>query len=177
MALDIPEKIETERLIIQRLKYEDAEEIFYTYASKPEATRYVAWPTHQSIRDTRNFLNYAVGAWEKGTEFTFVVRLKQENRLIGSFGIVDDNGKIQFGYILSPTQWNQGYATEMCNAMVAFLRKQPFAHRVWTLVDVDNAASARVLEKCGLTEEARLKKWFRFINQENEPKDCIIFRL
>jgi len=33
-----------------------------------------------------------------------------------------------------------------------------------------------VLRKCGMVEEARLPKWFRFINQGNEPKDCILFR-
>lgn len=177
MALDIPEIIETERLILQRLKYEDAEEIFYTYASKPEATRFVSWPTHESIRDTRNFLNYAVSAWRSGADFSFGARLKKDGRLIGSIGIIDDDGKVQFGYILSPTQWNQGYATEMCKAVIAILKQQSFVHRVWTLVDAENVASARVLQKSGLVEEARLQKWYRFVNQGNRPKDCIIFRL
>lgn len=175
MALQIPEKIETDRLVLQRLRYEDAEEIFYAYASKPEATRFVAWPTHQSVAQTRSYVAYAVDAWTKGIDYTFTIRLKATNRLVGSFGVVNDDGKVQFGYILSPTQWNLGYATEVCRAMIAMLSRIPQVHRLWTLVDTENGASARVLIKSGMTEEARLEKWFRFINQDNRPKDCIIF--
>src|SRR6218665_1463009 len=112
MNLDLPERIETDRLTLQRLRYEDAEELFYTYASKPEATRYMSWPTHQSLDDTREFLGYAAQGWKAGTDYSYGIRLKHVNRLIGSCGILNDEGKIQFGYVLSPTQWGRGYATE-----------------------------------------------------------------
>ncbi|MBX2966943.1 MAG: GNAT family N-acetyltransferase [Cyclobacteriaceae bacterium] len=177
LCLNIPEKIETERLVLQRLRYEDAEEMFYSYASKDEATRYVSWPTHQSIRDTREFLAYAWSAWTKGTDFSFSIRLQNSYRLIGSFGIMNDAGKIQFGYIVSPTQWGRGYATEAARAMLNILKRQEGIFRIGTFVDEENKASVRVLEKCGLKEEARLARWFRFVNQGNEPKDCILFTL
>lgn len=173
----IPEKIETERLVLQRLRYEDAEEMFYAYASKPEATRFVSWPTHQSIRDTRDFLRYAHVAWGKGSDFSFSIRMKDSFRLIGGFGIIHDNGKIQFGYILSPTQWGKGFATEATRAVLQNLKTQPDIYRIGTFVDAENIASIRVLHKCGLKEEARLPNWFRFVNQGNEPKDCILFTL
>src|ERR1700755_3074027 len=117
MKLNLPERIDTERLILSRLRYEDAEELFYAYASKPEATRFMSWPTHQSLRDTRSFLNYAVKAWTDGADYSFSVRIKETNRFIGSFGIIHDEGKIQFGYVFSPTQWGKGYATEVCRKM------------------------------------------------------------
>ena len=176
VLLNLPERIETKRLILQRLRYEDAEEIFYTYASKPEATRYVAWPTHQSVNDTRAFLAYAVDAWERGADFSYSIRLKDSLRLIGSIGVTHDDGKVQFGYIISPTQWGQGYATEVCTSVVNILKQHKTLHRIWTLVDVDNVASIRVLQKSGLVEEARLEKWFRFINQGNDPRDCFFFK-
>lgn len=175
--LMLPEHLSTERLFLQRLRYEDAEEIFYAYASKPLATRFVSWPTHQKVADTNAFLVYANHAWNSGTDYSFSIRLKESGRLIGSFGILHDNGKIQFGYILSPSQWGRGYATEGCIAMMNLLRQQPDVFRVSTFVDVDNVASAKVLLKSGLVEEARLNKWFRFVNQNNEPKDCILFDL
>ncbi len=177
VRLDIPEKIISERLIIQRLRYEDASEIFYTYASKPKATRYVSWPTHLTMEDTRTFLDFAVGAWEAGLDYSFSVRLQGSNKLIGTFGVINDEGKLQFGYVYSPTYWGHGYATEVCTTMMALLRQQPYVCRIHTFVDVDNIASCKVLIKSGLVEEARLSKWFRFINQGNEPKDCFIFYL
>ena len=177
VRLNLPIHISTNRLSVQALKYEDAEEMFYTYASKPEATRFVSWPTHQSIEDTRSFLRHAVTTWNAGTEYSYSVRIKQNARLIGSFGVVNDNGKLQFGYIFSPTQWGNGYATEVAKTMMDLIAHEQGVYRIQTFVDSENIASIRVLEKCGLVEEARLPAWFRFINQGDVPKDCILFRL
>ena len=77
MPLVLPEQIETKRLMLKRLRYEDAEEIFYTYASKPEATKYVSWPTHQGIGDTRKYVAYAIQAWNRGIDYTFGIRAKK----------------------------------------------------------------------------------------------------
>jgi ribosomal-protein-alanine N-acetyltransferase len=176
VTLGFPERITTDRLNLARLRYEDAEEIFYAYASKTEATKFVSWPTHKSLRDTRSFLRYSIGAWNAGNDYSYSVRLKENNRLIGSIGAIHDDGKIQFGYILSPTQWNKGYATEMCRALMDVLKTMKGVYRIFTFVDVENFASANVLMKAGLEEEGRLEKWFRFVNQGNEPRDCILFR-
>ena len=177
MRLAIPEILHTERLTLQRLKYEDADEIFYTYASKEEATRFMLWPTHKHIGDTHAFLKYAVNGWRSGIDYSFGIRLKSSNRFIGSCGLINDEGKIQFGYILSPTHWGQGYATEICKKLIEVVRSLPEVYRINTFVDAENIASAKVLLKVGLIEEARLEKWFRFINQNNQPKDCLLFRL
>jgi len=175
--LHIPEIVVTERLVISRLKYEDAEEIFYTYASKPEATKFVSWATHTTVADSSMFLKYAIAGWEEGTDYSFSIRLKNSRQMIGSIGLLHDNGKVQFGYILSPTHWGQGYATEACIALMDILRTHPEIYRVSTFVDVENIASIRVLEKAGLVKEAVLKDWFRFVNQHYAIKDCAFFYL
>ena len=64
--------------------------------------------------------------------------------------VINDQGKIQFGYILSPTQWGSGYATEVCQMMLPFLKMQPGIFRIGTFVDAENITSANVLRKCGL---------------------------
>lgn len=177
IRLSLDEYIETDRLLIQRLRYEDAEEIFFAYASKTEATRYVSWPTHMTIEDTRAFLAYAHQAWKEGKDYSFSIRLKESGQLIGSFGVINEEGKLQFGYTISPSQWNQGYASEVVLQMMSRLKHQDGVYRISTFVDVDNVASQKVLIKAGLVKEALLPKWFRFINQGNTPKDCVLFRL
>jgi ribosomal-protein-alanine N-acetyltransferase len=177
MQLLIPENIFTQRLVLHRFRYEDSEEIFYTYASKPEATKFMAWPTHQTVGDTRDFLNYAIDSWRLGMDYSFVIRLKDTSRMIGSCCMLNDEGKIQFGYVLGPLHWGHGYATEATQAMLAQVKNQLGIFRIGSFVDIENTASVKVLKKCGLVEEARLEKWFRFPNQNNEPKDCVLFRL
>ena len=176
IKLRIPESITTKCLTLQRLRYEDAEEIFYTYASKEEATQFVSWPTHKSIRDTRAYVQYSVNAWKNDVDFTYTIRLNDSLRLIGSLGLVNEQGKIQLGYIISPTQWGKGYATESVCEVMRVINTIPGIHRIGSFVDSQNMASIRVLQKSGFIEEARLEKWFRFVNQNNQPKDCILFR-
>lgn len=172
----IPERVETPRLILTRLQLTDAEEIFYTYASKPESTRYVSWPTHTTLKDTRTFLLYARNAWTQGLDYSFAVRLKGSNRLIGACGFLNDAGKVQLGYVFGSLHWGKGYATEAANAVVQLLLTLP-VHKIGSFVDVDNKASIRVLEKCGFRVEAVVKDWWRFPNQNNQLKDCVLFTL
>src|SRR5688572_27993279 len=175
--LDLPTQIQTKRLSLQKLRYEEDEEIFYCYASKPEATKFMSWPTHESLEDTESFLHYAARGWEEGTDYSHGIRLRRNPRLIGSFGVMNEYGKLQFGYILSPTQWGNGYATEVCKTMMAILQNQNGVFSIQTFTDEENKASANVLLKSGLVEEGRLSNWFRFVNQNNQVKDCIHFRL
>jgi [ribosomal protein S5]-alanine N-acetyltransferase len=175
MNLELPESLLTERLALRRLRYEDAEEIFYTYASKPEATRYVSWLRHRKVEDTRNFIEYAIQGWKERKDFTYGIRLREANRLIGSIGVMNDLGKIQFGYIFSPTQWNKGFATEACRSILDLLRQQPGIIRIGTLVDAENLPSIKVLRKCGLMEEGTIRELMKFPNQDGKSKDCVLF--
>ena len=52
---DLP-TLETDRLILRKMKSDDAEAVF-AYASDPEVTRYVIWETHRSIEDSEAFLD------------------------------------------------------------------------------------------------------------------------
>jgi ribosomal-protein-alanine N-acetyltransferase len=173
--LSMPAEIETERLLLQRLKYEDAEEIFYAYASKPQATHYLSWATHETVDDTRLFLQYSIANWNFGTDYSYSIRLKT-GLLIGSIGVLNDEGKVQIGYVLSPGHWGHGYTTEACASVLSVLKTLDNIFRVGTFVDAENQASIRVLQKCGLVQEAYLVKWFRFVNQGNQPRDCLLFR-
>jgi [ribosomal protein S5]-alanine N-acetyltransferase len=173
--LFLPDKIDTARLILQRLRYEDAEEIFYVYASKAEATKFVSWPTHSTLYDTNKYLQRVIPLWNSA-DYAFTVRLKRNGRLLGSIGLMLDNSRFQLGYIFGPLHWGQGYATEACFGVLSLLRDNHIFN-VSTFVDAENTASIRVLEKVGFVLEARKEKWFRFINQGEQAKDCLLFRL
>ena len=162
---------------LRRLQPNDADEVFSAYGGRPEVGRYLTWPTHKGVEDTRLFLQHVDRAWNAGVEFTFGLRLRAFNQLIGAFGVQNDDGRLEVGYVLAPTFWDQGLATEACSAMVKYLKMWPRVYRIQSFVDAENVASARVLLKSGFVEEARLPKWRRFINQQNTPRDCIQFRV
>ena len=47
--------LRTPRLLLRRLRMEDADDIF-AYASDPQMTPFVFWEPHRTIDDTREFL-------------------------------------------------------------------------------------------------------------------------
>lgn len=52
--------IETKRLILRRFRIEDADDMYSNWASDPEVTKFLTWPTHESVEGTRELVNYAV---------------------------------------------------------------------------------------------------------------------
>jgi len=47
----LPDLVRTTRLTLRRPRLSDARAVFEEYASDPEVTRYMDWPTHLSIGD------------------------------------------------------------------------------------------------------------------------------
>ena len=68
-----PATFETLRLHLRPPVMEDAPVIFTTWAQDPEVSRYVTWPPHRSVDDTRGFLRYDVEGWEKNGPFAWAI--------------------------------------------------------------------------------------------------------
>ncbi len=147
--LQAPETLVTERLVLRRPVAADAIDI-YAYACDLEVTQYMDWQTHQAIEDTAEFLAECDRCWASGEEFCWVVTVKPENRAIGTIACRVEANQADFGYVLHRHYWGQGYATEAAQAVVAWISSLPGIARIWATCDVENLASARVLEKCGL---------------------------
>lgn len=60
---------------------------------------------------------------------------------------------LNLSYHLQPESWGHGYATELVRETLAFAFDDLHADRVIGLVRTTNAASRRILEKCGFTFE------------------------
>lgn len=51
------QEIRTNRLLLRRFTENDANDMFNNWASDPEVTKFLRWPTHQSIETSRHILN------------------------------------------------------------------------------------------------------------------------
>lgn len=73
------------------------------------------------------------------------------NRVL--IGFVNDveinNGVIELGYVIHPEYHNKGYATEMLQAIIEELLHSGFS-AVTAGAFIENAASIRVMQKCGM---------------------------
>ena len=141
--------LETKRLLLRPLTVDDADAVF-VWTSDPEVNRYMSYPLHTDLEMTRQWLRSVEAAKEGYYDFGFVRR--SDGLLIGTGGVYDNgDGSWKFGYNLRRDCWGLGYATEAAKALIAFARKE-FGSKVFVSSHaVDNPASGRVMEKCGLT--------------------------
>jgi ribosomal-protein-alanine N-acetyltransferase len=172
-----PEIIETPRLVTRRPVLEDAASIFERYARDPEVTRYLTWRPHQNIDRTREFLRRCCAFWESREAFPWVITPKGETRPIGMIDLRPQGERVEIGYVLAQPFWAQGYMTEAARAVIEWVLSQPEIYRVWAVCDVENTASARVLEKVGMQREGVLRRWIIHPNVDAVPRDCYCYAM
>ena len=66
----------------------------------------------------------------------------------------------------------QGYMTEAVKKVLDWALKQQEIYRVWSVYDVDNIGSARVMEKVGMQKEGILRCWSVHPSISPEPRDA-----
>lgn len=77
-------KLETNRLILRKLRIEDAKDVFKNYASSDDVTKYLTWETHSNIDETKNYLQDLIERYKDGKTFDWAIELKSENTVVGS---------------------------------------------------------------------------------------------
>jgi ribosomal-protein-alanine N-acetyltransferase len=174
--VNAPETIDTERLSLRRPRLDDADAIFARYASDPDVTRHVGWPVHRSVDDTRAFLEFAHGEWERWGTGAYLIVRREDGALLGSTGLsCETPHRAMTGYVLAPDAWGRGYATESLRAMVDLARRCGI-RRLYALCHTGHPASARVLEKCGFTREGTWRRHTEFPNlAPGEPLDVFCY--
>jgi RimJ/RimL family protein N-acetyltransferase len=152
----------------------DADDI-HEYASDPEVTRYMEWRTHTSASQTIEFLKACEMRWQSGEEFCWVIMAKPASRAVGTIACRVRGHMVDIGYVLNRKVWRRGYATEAARAVSEWTMSLPGVYRVWATCDAENLASARVLEKIGLSLEGRLRRCTIRPNLSMIPRDTLIF--
>jgi RimJ/RimL family protein N-acetyltransferase len=172
-----PDVIRTDRLNLRRPRASDAADLYDGYARDPDVVRYLMWRPHESVADTQTYLERVHTAWESGTEMTWVLTLGDEDRLVGMVALRPRGFKHDLGYVLARPYWGRGIMTEAARAMVNLSLEDPQVRRVWAVCDVDNTASARVMEKVGMTFEGVLRRWVIHPNVSPDPRDALCYAL
>ncbi len=147
MVFDIP-VIETERIILRPLTVGDAEDVF-EWAGDERVAEYMIYPCHKNIEVTEEWLK-SLEFLEN--EYTWGFVRKSDGKLIGSGGIrfrTAENAW-SFGYNFRYDCWGHGYATETAKRMIKYVVENHNAKKFVAEHAVDNTASGRVIEKCGL---------------------------
>jgi RimJ/RimL family protein N-acetyltransferase len=173
--LSPPEVIATKQLVLRRPHLSDAGDIFDSYAADLEVTRYVTWQPYKDRSEVAPFLQSRLARWDSGEEYSWTITRPQEDRVIGMIACRVRGHAADIGYVLSRSFWGRGYTTEAATAVVAWASNLDFVYRVWAVCDVENKASARVLEKAGMQREGILRRYIIHPNVSAVPRDCFVY--
>jgi RimJ/RimL family protein N-acetyltransferase len=151
------ERLETERLVLRRFGDADLD-AFVAYRALPEVARYQSWDAY-TPEDGRTLITSmqfrqpgTVGEW-----FQFAIAERVSGALIGDCAICVDAHQprqAEIGFTLSPAHQSHGYATEAVRGLLEYAFSTLDLHRVIGNCDARNLASARVLERAGMRQEA-----------------------
>ncbi|MBQ3590543.1 MAG: GNAT family N-acetyltransferase, partial [Clostridia bacterium] len=117
--------IETERLILRRFRPEDADAMYRNWASDPEVTKYLMWPTHDSPEVSRAVTESWVKEYGNPDHYQWAITVKANGEEpIGDIAVVDRNKKaesLHIGYCIGRAWWHQGIMSEALQAVMDYL--------------------------------------------------------
>lgn len=144
---------ETERLLLREFTMEDAEKMYRNWTSDDEVTKYLTWPTHRSAEDSKAILREWVSSYADKRTYQWAIVLKQTAEPIGSIAAVrvdDERSSVEIGYCIGRAWWGERIMTEALQKVIGFFFDEVNAARVTAKHDVENPASGKVMQKCGM---------------------------
>jgi RimJ/RimL family protein N-acetyltransferase len=147
--------LETQRMLLREFDEGDVEP-FYRMGSDPAVIRYTGDPGggFTSVEHALEVLHsHPIADYRKYGFGRWACVLKASGAVIGFAGLkyLPDQQEVDLGYRLLPAYWGQGLATEACRAVLDYGRTRLGIGRIIALVDPENVASVRILQKLGLT--------------------------
>lgn len=133
----------------------DAAGIYTRYAGDAEVTRFLGWPRHLSIDDTRAFIELSDSQWHHYLAGPYLIE-SRDGLLLGSTGLEYTGAdRAATGYVLARDAWGAGYATEALRAMTDVARQLDL-RELYAICHAEHTASQNVLSKCGFRRSERL---------------------
>ncbi|MCR5004287.1 MAG: GNAT family N-acetyltransferase [Clostridiales bacterium] len=143
--------IRTERLVLRPNGPENLESTF-AYTGDRETARWMVHLPHETIEETKDFLEKAAREWRKPEPGYYEFAVWKDNIHIGavSLYLYDEDHTGELGWIFNKEYQHQGYALEAALALKAYAQKTLRIRRFRAHCDADNAASCRIMERLGM---------------------------
>lgn len=166
--------IKTPRLCLRRYAPEDAPDIYKNYATDERVTRFLSWEPYREMAALEQFIAAQIAAYENPEAYSWVI--EYDGQVVGSISTVTNderNRSCEIGYCIGYDFWNKGITAEALLAVMKYLFGEVGYHRIFAKHDVDNPASGRVMEKCRMVYEGRLRGHYR--RHDGTYSDSLIY--
>lgn len=146
--------ITTSRLRLRRPAPADVASLQLLNAN-PDVTRWLHWHTAGDSTNLKYDLSRYSKQWRLGRSYFWIIETRTSHSMIGYIASQRSKDSADIGFVIDPAHWNRGYATEAAIAVVAELIRLKGLTCLVAACDVRNEASARVLQRAGLTYQGQ----------------------
>ena len=166
--------METDRLILDSFKVEEAGQVSRLAGDirVVEMTTSIPYPYERQM--ATDWISDHLNQKENKNNYIFAIREKVNRVLIGCINIRfnerHDRGFV--AYWIGHEYWGKGYCTEALKEVVRFGFSFQNVNKIWAIHKSHNIASAKVLEKSGMSHEGIMRKHFR--QKEGEYLDMSV---
>jgi RimJ/RimL family protein N-acetyltransferase len=151
--------LDTERLSLRWLSLEDAPFIL-ELLNEPSFIQNIADRGVRTIQDAENYLlNGPMKMYQTYGFGLFLVELKETKAAVGICGLIQRENlpDVDIGFAFLPKYWSNGLAFESALGVLNLGRQTFGFGRIVAIVNPNNLASIKLLEKLGLKFETHIK--------------------
>lgn len=165
MLLEIPERIEAERIVLRRYQAGDGP-WFYAMSQRNRAhlARYEAENVVRSIQSEQEaevMVRELAAAWVARDSFFMGVFERETGEFVAQIYVGPVNWDVpefEIGFFVDRDHEGRGYVTEAVRAAMAWIFRDLGGHRVRLGCDDTNVRSRRVAERCGMVLEGHIRE-------------------
>lgn len=164
----------SDKIKLRRYKISDAENMYKNYASDPKVTKFLFWKPYKSVDEVKDFLLDTIKDYDSNQVYHWAI--EYQNEIIGSISVTsfnEYNQNCEIGYCIGYEFWNQGIMTKAVKLVINFLFNEVGVHRIMAKHDVENPASGKVMSKCNMVLEGRMKEYY--LRHDGTSSDALMY--
>ena len=145
--------IKTPRLTITTFSLDMAQSV-YENSQDDDTRHFVPDEVYDSVEEARAAIEFLISRYDSADgPFVYPIITNDGGKNIGYVQLCKlDEGTWEIGYHIAKAFTGKGYATEAVKAFLPAMAQKLNLKEVYGICLAENAASVRVLEKCGFTQ-------------------------
>lgn len=159
------QELSTERLVLRKFYQRDSREIFEGFRNQKEFLYYTNKP-RVTLAEQVASLEGIAEKYEDKNYYNWLITLKSTGQIVGAINLNVNlrNDSVMFNYAIDSCYTGRGYMTEALQKVKEFAFNSIKVHRFEGGCAVENSASRRVMEKCGLKLEGCLHGYIKLMD-------------
>lgn len=167
-------ELETLRLCLRRLRFDDVYDYYEGLASDGEVMKYLPTEPHQDIGESLAYIEETLARYKEGGCYRWAIAGREDDCLLGVIELTEQEEGWEIRCMLMERCWNQGFGTEAMEAVIAFAREELDADRLTAEHFAANTVAGALLRKVGMTQTGVSKKTYE---KQCRLHDAVLYEL